>query len=54
MDPSGTWELQLYDELPGDPPAGDGRNVATSGTGGFYSEFGGIGRMVGSFGVTKE
>ena len=51
---SGTWSGQMYDEMPGNPPAGDGSNVPTTVTGTFYSEFSNIGRMVGAFGADKQ
>ena len=51
---SGTWSGQMYDELPGNAPAGDGSNIPTTVTGTFYSEFGDQGRMVGAFGADKE
>ena len=51
---SGTWSGQMYDEKPGDPPAGDGSTVPTTVTGTFYSEFSTIGRMVGAFGADKQ
>ena len=51
---SGTWNGQMYDEMPGDPPDGDGSNVPTTVTGMFYSEFSTIGRMVGAFGADKQ
>ena len=51
---SGTWSGQMYDEMPGDAPDGDGSNIPTTVTGTFYSEFGDIGRMVGAFGADKQ
>ena len=51
---SGTWSGQMYDELPGPAPDGDGSNIPTTATGTFYSEFSTIGRMVGAFGADKE
>ena len=51
---SGTWSGQVYDEMPGDPPAGDGSTIPTTVTGTFYSEFSTIGRMVGGFGADKQ
>ena len=51
---SGTWTGTMYDELPGDPPDGDGNNIPTTVTGTFYSEFSNIGRMVGGFGADKQ
>ena len=51
---SGTWSGQMYDELPGNAPAGDGSNIPTTVTGTFYSEFSSIGRMVGAFGADKQ
>ena len=51
---SGTWSGQVYDEMPGDAPDGDGSNIPTTVTGTFYSEFSTIGRMVGAFGATKD
>ena len=51
---SGTWSGMMYDELPGDPPGGDGNNIPTTMTGTFYSEFSTVGRMVGAFGADKE
>ena len=50
---SGTWSGQMYDEMPGDAPDGDGSNIPTTVTGTFYSEFSSIGRMVGAFGAEK-
>ena len=53
--PSGSWMAQMYDEAPGTVEAGgDGSDVPTSATGVFESHFGGIGTMVGAFGVTRE
>ena len=51
---SGSWSGQMYDETPGDPPAGDGSTVPTTVTGTFYSEFGGTHRMVGGFAAEKQ
>ncbi len=51
---SGTWSGQMYDEMPGNAPNGDGSNVPTTVTGTFYSKFDSIGRMVGAFGADKE
>jgi hypothetical protein len=51
---SGTWRGTMYDEMPGDPPGGDGSNIPTTVTGTFYSEFSTIGRMVGAFGAEKQ
>ncbi len=51
---SGTWSGQMYDEMPGNAPGGDGSNVPTTVTGTFYSEFSTIGRMAGSFGADKQ
>ena len=51
---SGAWSGQMYDELPGDAPDGDGSTVPTTVTGTFYSEFSTIGRMVGGFGADKH
>ena len=51
---SGTWSGTMYDEMPGDPPGGDGSNLPTTVTGTFYSEFSTVGRMVGAFGADKE
>ena len=51
---SGVWSGQMYDELPGTAPDGDGSNIPTSVTGTFYSEFSTIGRMAGAFGASKE
>ena len=51
---SGTWSGTMYDEMPGDPPDGDGSNLPTTVTGTFYSEFSNIGRMVGAFGAEKQ
>ena len=57
-DRSGTWSGQMYDEMPGNPPTGDGSNVPTTATGTFYSEYGAgtstVGRMVGAFGASKQ
>ena len=50
-DRSGTWSGQMYDEMPGDAPTGDGSNIPTTVTGTFYSEFDSVGRMVGAFGA---
>ena len=47
----GTWSAQLYDELPGAAPDGDGSNVATSVIGTFQSTFGSTHTMVGGFGA---
>jgi hypothetical protein len=51
---SGTWSGQMYDEMPGNPPNGDGSNIPTTVTGTFYSEFSDVGRMVGAFGANKQ
>ncbi len=51
---SGTWSGQMYDEAPGNPPAGDGSNVPTTVTGTFYSEFGATHKMVGGFAAEKQ
>ena len=51
---SGTWSAQMYDELPGAMPNGDGSNVPTSVTGTFESHFGSTHTMVGAFGASKE
>ena len=51
---SGTWSGTMYDEMPGDPPGGDGSNLPTTVTGTFYSEFSTIGRMAGAFGADKQ
>ena len=51
---SGTWSGQMYDELPGNAPTGDGSDIPTTVTGTFYSEFSTIGRMVGAFGADKQ
>ena len=51
---SGTWSGTMYDEMPGNPPGGDGSNIPTTVTGTFYSEFSTIGRMVGAFGADKQ
>jgi len=51
---SGTWSGTMYDEMPGDPPGGDGSNIPTTVTGTFASEFSTIGRMVGAFGANKQ
>ena len=56
---SGTWSGTMYDELPGDPPGGDGNTIPTTVTGTFYSEYGAstssvVGRMVGAFGANKQ
>ena len=51
---SGTWSGQMYDEMPGDPPAGDGSNIPTTVTGTFQSMFGGTHTMVGAFGADKQ
>ena len=51
---SGTWSGQMYDEMPGNAPSGDGSNIPTTVTGTFYSEFSTVGRMVGAFGASKE
>ncbi len=50
-DRSGTWSGQMYDEMPGNAPDGDGSNIPTTVTGTFYSEFDSVGRMVGAFGA---
>ncbi len=53
--PSGSWMAQMYDEAPGTvAEAGDGSDVPTSATGVFQSHFGGVGTMVGAFGVTRD
>ncbi len=53
--PSGSWMAQMYDEAPGTVAAGgDGSDVPTSATGVFQSHFGGVGTMVGAFGVTRD
>ncbi len=51
---SGTWSGQMYDEMPGDAPDGDGSNIPTTVTGTFYSEFSTIGRMAGAFGADRQ
>ena len=51
---SGVWSGQMYDEMPGVAPVGDGSNIPTTVTGTFYSEFSTIGRMVGAFGANKQ
>ena len=51
---SGTWSGQMYDEMPGNAPDGDGSNIPTTATGTFYSSFSANGRMVGAFGADKE
>ena len=51
---SGTWSGQMYDEMPGTAPGGDGSNIPTTVTGTFYSEFSTIGRMAGGFGADKQ
>ena len=51
---AGNWGGTMYDELPGDPPDGDGSNLPTTVTGTWYSEFSTIGRMVGAFGADKQ
>ena len=51
---TGTWSGQMYDEMPGDPPDGDGSDIPTTVTGTFHSEFSTIGRMAGAFGADKE
>ena len=51
---SGTWSGQMYDESPGNAPAGDGSDVPTSTTGMFSSQFGSTHSMVGAFGATRE
>ena len=51
---SGTWSGQMYDEMPGNAPDGDGSNIPTTATGTFYSSFSTMGRMVGAFGADKE
>jgi len=51
---SGQWVGNLYDERPGDPPAGDGSNLPTGIVGHFHSKFGEVGQMVGGFGVELE
>ena len=48
---SGGWNGQMYDEMPGNAPDGDGSDIPTTVTGTFYSEFSTIGRMVGAFGA---
>ena len=51
---SGTWSGTMYDEMPGNPPGGDGSNVPTTVTGTFYTEYDDVGRMVGAFGANKQ
>ena len=51
---SGGWTAQMYDEMPGTAPTGDGSNVPTTVTGTFQSAFGSVGSMVGAFGAEKE
>ena len=51
---SGTWNGQMYDEMPGDAPSGDGSDIPTSVTGMFESMFGSTHTMVGAFGATQE
>ena len=51
---SGTWSGQMYDEMPGNAPDGDGSDVPTTVTGTFYSEFDSVGRMAGAFGADKQ
>ena len=49
----GTWSAQMYDEMPGNQPNGDGSNVPTSVTGTFQSHFGSTHTMVGAFGAER-
>ena len=51
---SGSWSGQMYDEKPGNAPAGDGSSVPTSTGGVFQSNFGSTRSMIGAFGATKE
>ena len=51
---SGTWSGQMYDEMPGIAPDGDGSNVPTSVTGVFQSMYGSTHTMVGAFGAEKQ
>ncbi|MCY4004911.1 MAG: hypothetical protein OXF33_14545 [Rhodospirillales bacterium] len=51
---SGTWTAQMYGEMPGNAPDGDGSNVPTSVTGTFRSTFGSTHTMVGAFGATTD
>ena len=51
---SGTWSGQMYDEMPGNAPSGDGSNVPTSVTGVFQSMFGSTHTMVGAFGAERQ
>ena len=51
---SGEWGGQMYDEMPGNAPTGDGSNIPTTVTGTFYSVFESVGRMVGAFGANKQ
>ena len=44
----------MHDEMPGNPPGGDGSNIPTTVTGTFYSEFSDRARMVGAFGADKQ
>ena len=53
-DRSGTWNGQMYDEMPGNAPEGDGSNIPTTVTGTFYSEYSNVGRMVGAFGADNQ
>ena len=50
----GSWSAQMYDEMPGNAPDGDGSNVPTSVTGSFQSTFGSTHTMVGAFGATMD
>ena len=51
-----TWSLQLYNSVDSgeDPTAVGNDNAPEFGTGLFYTEYGGIGKMVGAFGVNLD
>ena len=51
---SGKWSGQMYDEMPGGAPSGDGSTVPTTVTGKFQSMFGSTHTMVGAFGANKQ
>ena len=51
---SGGWSGQMYDELPGNAPDGDGSDVPTSLTATFNANFGSTHSMIGALGAEKE
>ena len=51
---SGSWAATMYDETDHSVDSADISNVPTTAIGRFYSEFDGVGRMVGAFGVEHD